>query len=379
MEKFVVHVCLISHQPIPNLLPIFGQNKPSKAIFVVSKDMKKKASDLKKVFDKEGVEVSNINIKDAHSFEEVETQLKEELAKGEYEKCVVALNVTGGTKPMAISAQKVFTELGKPFFYVDTNNNRIITGTKDKSFTQEAITETIPIEQYFLAYGVSVIEHNKNYEVDDKQQAFIRYVIDHYDGCKQAVSELNAYVKKKTVDIRLNKNRQFFKKIRDIGLIKISNDRIYFFDENYQDFLKGKWFEYYVYSEIKKIEEVKHIMLNARLGNPAYDLDKKVGDEVNRGANNEFDVVFMFNNIIHFVECKTGKIKGGDELDKLQSLKPYGGSMTKGHLVSYQELDNTIVKKSTWLDREINIIQGKDIKNLKEKMENLLKGNKDKQ
>ena len=45
MQKYDIHVCLISAQAAPNLLPVLDDNfKPKKAIFIVSEIMKGKST-----------------------------------------------------------------------------------------------------------------------------------------------------------------------------------------------------------------------------------------------------------------------------------------------------------------------------------------------
>ena len=53
MQKYDIHVCLVSAQAAPNLLPILDSDfKPKKAIFLVSKTMKQRAEYLAKTFEK---------------------------------------------------------------------------------------------------------------------------------------------------------------------------------------------------------------------------------------------------------------------------------------------------------------------------------------
>jgi len=51
------HVCLISDQPIPNLLPLLSE-QPGQAIFLVSPQMAAQAERLKKVVQSHGIRVA---------------------------------------------------------------------------------------------------------------------------------------------------------------------------------------------------------------------------------------------------------------------------------------------------------------------------------
>ena len=122
MQKYDIHVCLVSAQAAPNLLPILDSEfKPKKAIFLVSKAMKQRAEYLAKTFEKLNVKVELKNISDEFNFGLMEDEIFKLVE--EYENESIALNVTGGTKLMSIAAENAFSALGKPIFYIDTDSN----------------------------------------------------------------------------------------------------------------------------------------------------------------------------------------------------------------------------------------------------------------
>jgi len=78
-------------------------------------------------------------------------------------------------------------------------------------------------------------------------------------------------------------------------------------------------------------------------------------------------------NKLHIIECKTqlmdknGGIKADDILYKLETLKDYGGLMTKKCLISYFEVPEQVKNRASFLN--IEIIQGKDLQRLKSKIQ----------
>ena len=125
MQKYDIHVCLVSAQAAPNLLPILDSEfKPKKTIFLVSKAMKQRAEYLAKTFEKLNVKVELKNISDEFNFGLMEDEIFKLVE--EYENESIALNVTGGTKLMSIAAENAFSSLGKPIFYIDTDSNQIL-------------------------------------------------------------------------------------------------------------------------------------------------------------------------------------------------------------------------------------------------------------
>ncbi|GHU92839.1 hypothetical protein AGMMS49925_12090 [Deltaproteobacteria bacterium] len=112
-----VHVCLVSDQIAPNLLPAVDNNlgpKAKRVIMLVSTKMKAKAKGLAAVLKKHGIASETVEIQDAYNFNEIREKLLNILTDNEQQK--LALNLTGGTKIMTIAAQSMFAMEGLPVF-----------------------------------------------------------------------------------------------------------------------------------------------------------------------------------------------------------------------------------------------------------------------
>ena len=65
-------------------------------------------------------------------------------------------------------------------------------------------------------------------------------------------------------------------------------------------------------------------------------------------------------NKLHIIECKTqlmdknGGIKADDILYKLETLKDYGGLMTKKCLISYFEVPEQVKNRASFLNIELS-------------------------
>lgn len=113
--KYDVHFCLISDQAAPSLLPILDPDfKPKEAVFLVSDKMKSNAEALANVFKEKNVKVTLVRIENIYDFHEMENCFIEQI--DQFDGQNIALNVTGGTKLMAIVAQNTFAMGGKPIF-----------------------------------------------------------------------------------------------------------------------------------------------------------------------------------------------------------------------------------------------------------------------
>ena len=154
--KYDVHFCLISDQAAPSLLPILDPDfKPKEAVFLVSDKMKSNAEALEKVFKEKNIKVTLVRIENIYDFHEMENCFIELI--DQYEGKNIALNVTGGTKLMAIVAQNTFAMGGKPIFYVDSDNNQILFISRDEkgqSIPNKMLNCQIDLKTYLSSYGM---------------------------------------------------------------------------------------------------------------------------------------------------------------------------------------------------------------------------------
>ena len=384
MQKYDIHVCLVSAQAAPNLLPILDSAfKPKKAIFLVSKTMKQRAEYLAKTFEKLNVKVKLKNISDEFNF----GLMEEEIFKlvEEYENESIALNVTGGTKLMSIAAENAFSVLGKPIFYIDTDSNHILFISKNeeqKWLPNLEMKAKNKIDIYLSAYGSTVLSTQNPIE-REKYLPAIEPFIKNYDNYTQVIpllnlhatlSQSNGYKSEYTKDNKkIGKLDELLLGLDYQGLLNYDGQTIDFKNREIKTFLNGGWLEDYTYFQLKEIANIEDIACGADVANPKFKLGKNEYSSENKGNKNEFDIVFMAKNKLHIIECKTqlmdknGGIKADDILYKLETLKDYGGLMTKKCLVSYFEVPEQVKNRAIFLN--IEIIQGKDLQRLKSKIQ----------
>lgn len=384
MQKYDIHVCLVSAQAAPNLLPILDSEfKPKKAIFLVSKAMKQRAEYLAKTFEKLNVKVELKNISDEFNF----GLMEEEIFKlvEEYENESIALNVTGGTKLMSIAAENAFSALGKPIFYIDTDSNHILFISKNeeqKWLPNLEMKAKNKIDIYLSAYGSTVLSTQNPIE-REKYLPAIEPFIKNYDNYTQVIpllnlhatlSQSNGYKSEYTKDNKkIGKLDELLLGLDYQGLLNYDGQTIDFKNREIKTFLNGGWLEDYTYFQLKEIANIEDIACGADVANPKFKLGKNEYSSENKGNKNEFDIVFMAKNKLHIIECKTqlmdknGGIKADDILYKLETLKDYGGLMTKKCLVSYFEVPEQVKNRANFLN--IEIIQGKDLQRLKSKIQ----------
>lgn len=376
MPKYDIHVCLVSAQAAPNLLPILDNEfKPKKAVFVVStkNEIKEKANALQQVFKQNRVDVEILELSNEFDFQSMEAELFDLLSK--YEKEDIALNVTGGTKLMAIAAQNIFSG-EKPIFYINTDKEEIIFISKENDQYIPSLklhTKTL-INTYLSSYNVSILKNKDDFNFHKLGVFTERFAMKpaHYKYIISQLNSLSLNADNKNLEANFSDYSYDLKLIledlSDAGLIEIKGDIVDFKNEATRSFLNGNWLEYFTYKQASSIPDVIDVDWNVEVVNSKYEKNKI-------GVNNELDVVFMARNKCHIIECKTvnfeneeNKAKLQGYLDKLKSLKDYAGSLTKVCLVSFYPIPD--ITKSRAEKDNIEIIDDYRIKNLKERIQN---------
>ena len=379
MQKYDIHVCLVSDQAAPNLLPILDSEfKPQKAVFVVSTkdEIKEKANSLKLAFKQNDIDVDILELSDEFDFQSMETELFDLLSS--YENENIALNVTGGTKLMAIAAQNVFSGV-KPIFYINTNKEEIIFISKenDKHIPVQKLNTKTLINIYLSSYGVSVLKNKDDFNFY-KLAVFTERFVRRQEDYKDIISKLNLLAFNAS-NSKLETNftnysndlKLILEDLADEGLVRLNGDIVDFKNEQTRSFLNGNWLEYFTYKQANGIADVIDADWNVEVVNSKYEKNKI-------GVNNELDVIFMAKNKFHIIECKTinfeipeNKDKLQGYLDKLKSLKDYGGLLTKVCLVSFYPIPQATKRRAE--KDNIEIIDDYRIKNLKERIQNWIK------
>ena len=388
MQKYDIHVCLVSDQAAANLLPVaVPEFKPEKAIFFVTEAMKKngKADNLKKAFQSLGIAVYEYELSSPFDFEITETEVLDVLAEFNgkaFKELNIALNVTGGTKVMAMAAQSIFSLENKAIFYVNTDKSSVLFLSKNKEDNFEMLAKSMTLRAYFTAYGFDIRELSKKYNAQ-VTPIFTDFFIRGYSKNNNVVSIINAFATKakkqrynfNEKDADFGSLNQFLFDVSETGFIEFTEDYIDFQKEENEKFVGGTWLEHYVYQQIKDLEAIDDIAMSVKYSLPDFDKEKKEFAKENQGKQNELDLAFIANNKLHIIECKTVKMNenGTEEKDdgilyKLETLRNKMGLMTKGCLVSYLPVSTAVRNRAA--EYNVEIIDGINIQSLKTRIKN---------
>ncbi|MBI5639743.1 MAG: DUF1887 family protein [Nitrospirae bacterium] len=371
-----IHVCLVSDQPIPNLTTVL-QLKPDTVVLLVTEEKLAEAKRLEKIISHHGISISSEKIS-AYDLNNVISTCDGIIKK--CASCEVSLNITGGTKIGTLGAFQSFYSAGKPIYYVNTKDAEILLLSPDeKKFKIEA---AVSVKDYLLAYGFKV----KSYVKDDasifkrkKISEFLKALAVDNDRIIGEINYSIPPITQKTIyPLTVTfKNMPEITKLctllNEAGLAKIDGkNTILIPDATIANYLKGYWFEEYVYMIAKSLS-VDEVMLNVE---GEWDI---TGTHT---PKNEFDVLISKGNRLYYVSCKTANpdriIDESEESvtkEYLYELLALGdrafGLFGKKMLASARPVSNNHVRKRANM-MKIALIDGKGLASLKENMKQWL-------
>lgn len=347
------HVCLVSDQAMPNFLPILDKElKPDSVTLVVSTKMRDRAEWLKKEIAKHRVEIlPDIDVgesaADIHSIEE---RVMEWADKNKELMSQSTLNVTGGTKPMAIAAQKVFQIEGRPVFYVDIATDEVT--WLDRDHEKHTLTQQPNLSQFFGLNGITATGDFRSVVPNDKWRNFADVVAGDMRYWGQSLANLNCIASQSYS----NYEKAHGRRQEDQALqFQYGNEELQtphwndlvellhadelvtggFGSEKFKSsqaarFCAGIWLEHFVFLTLKeKLRfDKKHSMMNVEIRD-------------SRGNRNELDSVVLCHNTLFVIEDKTRNMKSNsltnvadNAIYKLANIASKMGLRARGILVS---------------------------------------------
>lgn len=361
-----IHVCLVSAQAAPNLLPaIDAELKPEKVVLLVSGKMDAQADALTAVFRELGIKVETVALADEHSYAVIEQTLLDVAAANEGHE--ILLNLTGGTKLMALVAQSVASEAGWRSFYVDLDTDMVT--WIDRKNPPLQLSEQLRLRHYLRAYGFELIDPPARPQMNSGQRILTQTLVSQIGSLEAHVAQLN-WLAQQAEDqgrlaIAMNEAQQasrgletLLRHFADVAVLQVRGNEIVFQSEHARGFAKGGWLENYVYDCVCKAT------------GPLGIRDKAINLKVRgQGVVNELDIALLARNRLFVIECKTARMdkpeapKANDTLFKLGEIcRRVGGIGTRGMLASYRSLREPEKKLAKALN--IDVVCGRELNDL---------------
>lgn len=276
---------LISDQTIPNIQFIKEFRKSAdELLFITTETMEEK-----------GVSewiLKTLNIKNQYTHRLVVSpfsfsDIRVKLNGFDYEKYdQILVNLTGGTKIMSLISFDFFKNKGAEIYYLTGKQGQYFKIFPEKKKNEFQLQHHISLREYLTAYGFKVRETKPSGIPFHYTQRFFKWFTeDKTEGHYRIISKLQNFRRKGC-------------EITDVeGLGNLLNEIGFLYKDNkltkYQiKYLTGEWFEEYIYYIVKK---------ELNLGD-----DLKTGIVLTKNeVQNEYDVVFLYKEQLHLIECKT--------------------------------------------------------------------------
>lgn len=370
--KATTHVLLISDQAAPNLLAALDPDlKPKEAVLVTSRKMRRRAVALESVLRDVGIKVETVDLEDEHDFAGLESALLEIASVRDGPS--VALNVTGGTKLMALAANSVAETAKWSVFYIDVDTDEMIMLGNGRH-TRRKLSEHLRLRHYLRSYGFEIEGDIEHRGVEPRHRDLLQTLIIQVGRMEQALGQLNwlgqASVQSRSLRAELSLTQldnhdlnALLRNFEEAGVLMVTGDTLQFKSEADRSFACGGWLEQYMYDALTEA----HGELGIR--DKASNLTVVDGNDV----KNEIDVAFLARNRLFMIECKTARMdrpearKANEALFKLSEIsKRVGGLGARGMLAAYRPLRESERRLAEALN--IQVICGSELTQAKERL-----------
>lgn len=297
-------ISIVSEQTIPNILFIL-ENKTivDQFVFLTTNEMEKRSKRQATIYASEiEVEKTLMILIDENKIQEIKNVLHQHgfsIKPNEH----FMVNITGGTKIMALAVYEYFKNLNSSFYYLPIGKNQIRRIEPHFAEHEISVKSRLNLQQYLVAYGLTyTIKERFCFNREQTAQLFSEYrktgfLFDRFP-LDQAF-EMMAYPEK---------------------------------EEN----IRGTWFEEYLYYEVMQ-----------QFGLPVESIASAVKiyyDGVSDYNDNEFDLMFVKENELFVIECKvhlsgsTQKAKLDAAMYKLGAISKNFGLKTNSYIFTLENL-----------------------------------------
>lgn len=368
---FDVHIMLVSAQAAPNLLPALDPDlKPREAVLLVSTPMRERADALERVLQEAKVRTTREPLDNEHDYHALSARLLDLAASRGGQS--IALNVTGGTKLMALAAQSIAHEAGWPVFYVDVDTDEVIwIGANARP--PHRLTEQLRLRHYLAAYGFDS-EKREPPRLPPGHHDLIQTLLLQIGSLEAPLAQLNWLTQqaqdRRSLSVELDDRQRdsiglntLLRNFEDADLLRVEAGRLSFSDTASRDYVKGGWLERHIFATVCQCKD------DLGIRDQAANLELK-----DRGSlSNELDIAFMARNRLFVIECKTARMdrpeapKANDTLFKLSEVsRRVGGLGARAMLASYRALREPERRLAKALG--IELVCGKELASLDDRL-----------
>jgi hypothetical protein len=297
-------------------------------IFIYTNEM---LLQLKNIIAAAGIEAQTVKILvDAVSLADIKTKL---VQYGFNEQDEYIVNVTGGTKIMSLGVYQYFSQFPKAgIYYLPEKDNTVYQEIYPNIGTEKKLNYRTDVIEYLTGYGIEIL-NPKEITPNSKESTrkyFELYKTNRHKKHSKAIHQAFQYLNTK-------QGGSITPEIQElITAIDFTPNNSNYLMNREVEYLTANWLEDFAYYTIK------HNLAIA-------DKFIKRGVKINlqkTTTTNELDIIFIYNNTCHLVECKLGLkgSKGDAEIKdffektayKLGALKEQFGLTVKPYLFTLE-------------------------------------------
>lgn len=244
------------------------------------------------------------------------------------------VNITGGTKLMSLAINDFFkTKPNATIYYLTGEDNQMLNLSQNQKMP---LKSAISLEEYLTSYGIVIMKTSQmkpsyNFELSEKiYEEFVKgdeKNIDLLQKLRDHIQSKENKKKKSFMVSAIEGLRDFLETIR----FRCEQDEISVEDAKY---LTGRWLEEYTYYHVKEKLQLSDDCIATGLYLQKKDIEK---------TDNDFDLMFMFKNKLHIIECKTShrvnkENKLTEYIYKLDALQKEFGLFPKSFIFTLGKL-----------------------------------------
>ena len=313
-------VSIVSQQTVPNVLFIKEMKEIDKYLFITTEKMEddhKRETIINACKDSVKNNSSYIIAKE-DSIIDLQDKLKDYTDAETADDDVFIVNLTGGTKLMSIGAFDFFRKKESQIFYLPLGTNMYRKISPDVKHREFELHCRLNLDDYLKANGIIVLRKGSglDFDIEVTKKMFALF---------ESGSIQNHILALRVLKEKTKNNPKWYKKhrkksvsdFRGLGeLLDALNWDIDEVEKREIQYLRGTWFEEYIYYFCKRNFPSDMIGLN-------YELD--IGQHV----NNEFDILFMHENCLYIIEAKTN-LRGANNVNKINDIIYKAAALNKG-------------------------------------------------
>jgi hypothetical protein len=336
--KFIKHVVFVAPEISPNITPLLDSRMTAETVYLVyTKDLEHLADRLVDFYKTRNIKTVKCLIADAFDLVAIHVALEKIKLDNQNSLNQLAFNITSGTKLMAIAVTQCFSDTEAGIYYLLPNDELIwLNPVHQPSYN---LQDKIKLNEFLTAHGATKIQidsfsaqHAKrNHQIVDLlEQHVVKF--NRYKAFTKTVSKLLA---NNGVVHAPNTLLPLFKDLQKKGVnIQIKQNQITLNETPHiKKLLSGQWFEVYIYLALQRLKQVIPEIQDIQFGVKIH-TGERIVDEI--------DVVFLANNKLFAIECKSGTVASiNHHLQRMDSLsKKLGGVMAQGALITTAKLEN---------------------------------------